>query len=262
MQREPHGPASVAPRPGAPVIFSAAEMWQLHDQVKTTNRRVHLTTANFAIKFVRKAVTDRSGQPTCLSIDISNKPRWMVPAFRYFPRPAGGKGGQKGEVAFDELRELDWRIVAAQLPPAALHALFGPRSGGANDGITKVSFEVVGEEGHWWSRPHAVNFDLVFWTGERRVHVHPEANKPGCPWKEFALQEAFASASGSATQHSLGERLGPGATGFLHGGSEDTAFLASMARRAELDAGVTWWPEPVWQQLQASPHAIRCAHSV
>ena len=181
-QQEVHLPSSVAPLPDAPVVFTTDQAEELRQRLRDEGAKHRRNVCNFALKWIRKACTDGDGRPVTISVDFTAKEQWLVPEFVYAERRPGVKGGQEGDIDFDLLRELDWRKVAAQLPPDAFHALFGPRSGGAEAGVVKVSFDVVGEEGHWWTPGHAANFDLVFWGTDCRVQVHPhkDAGWAGC----------------------------------------------------------------------------------
>ena len=248
--RLPHNPRDVVPDQSAPIVFSMANAREMRQALGTSNQKKRRNIVNFALKFVRKACTDRAGQPVTLSVDITDKPQWMVPQFRYLPRRPGVKGGQEGEVDFANVVELDWHAVAAQLPDEAWDAVFGLRSCGAEGGVVQVSFEVVGEEGHWWTKPHASNFDLIFWTRDCRVQIHPHKDEQKLTWKRFELLEEFSSATSSPSHQASGECKGPGGMGFLHGGAEDDEFLSNMRERAGMDSGVRWWPAPVWERLQ------------
>ena len=167
----------VKPEPDQPVIMDRDTALALRGHLRASGeqtsfpfQRERVKNMNMAIKFVRYASTYADGCPAVLTCNLTHVGNdWRIPKF---VRPDGGQYG------FFDLRasgvSLSWDEIAACLPEPEFDKLF-------EEGILKVSIDysdgpvAKGPGGTRWWMQKTPDYDIHFWTRDRRLSLHPQS---------------------------------------------------------------------------------------
>ena len=152
----------------ARIILRYEAARQMREGLGDSGRRTHRGMLNQALKFIRWASTNKSGETQIAQWDFSHFPPdadWAFPAWNKH-----GKG-QVGHVDWTLPGAVSWGRIIAQLEDETWKDFWQDTSGEA--AVTAVAVDHVGSTGYWWTPKDSSDFEMVVWTTSKRWHFKP-----------------------------------------------------------------------------------------